>query len=95
VRLSPDYPSLPDAVEITRPWSDEVRWLVWRGVDGVLLDELATQELSCPRTMLEVLAAAGEIMAGERASAMAAMTGSSGVPVGDLLANLKGARRRR
>jgi hypothetical protein len=92
VRTANDYPSIPDAVEITWPWSDETRWLAGRCSDGIFLDEFLTQDWHVFGTMLETLTTAMEIMADERAAALATIPGLSGAPLGDLMTNLEVSR---
>ncbi len=84
VTISSDYPYLPDAGEVSRPWSDEVRWLVWRNVAGVWLEDLEGQDLHGPGTVAEALATVERAIKAEKDEMVAGIPAALRGIVGDL-----------
>ena len=84
VTISGDYPSLPDAGEVSWPWSDEVRWLVWRNVAGVWLEDLESQDLHGPGTVAEALTTVERAIEAERDQMVAGIPAVLGDTGGDL-----------
>jgi hypothetical protein len=69
--LATCYEEIPDAIEVSRAWTEDVRWLVYRDVRGVWADDFDTQDRHGPATMAGTLATIGRVMGSDRAATVA------------------------